>query len=393
MAPPATAPVRIASSAWTRAAPYLRALAIWLASRLVVFIGSAFGELHVKLGNATWLGGASWYHRLLRWDSEWYQIVATTGYSYDGNPTWMQNVVFYPLYPTLSRGLSALGVPIHDAMLLVSNAAAVAAVLLLFRLVRRSHGEGIALSAVALLSFFPASVFLSAGYTESLTLLLAVGFFIAIADGRFLTAAVLAGLASATRSSGVLLSLVLAFELARRLPRRAFLLRAPPLGLLATSGLWLYAGWMAYAFGDPLAFAKAQAAFHENTGFAERLVGALTLAPFRKFDPSDLSPAGLDQYFAVIFLMLIARCFLSRGIDRSMAVFAALVFALPYFTLCGGPAGFISMARFDVVSFPLFVAAATGLQRRPWAGPAIAGVLGGLLLMYTALFSQWQWIG
>jgi hypothetical protein len=70
-----------------------------------------------------------------------------------------------------------------------------------------------------------------------------------------------------------------------------------------------------------------------------------------------------------------------------------MVLALPYFTLCGGPEGFTSMARFNIVSFPLFIAIALLTDHRRWLVPGIVGIFGGLLLMYAALFSQWQWIG
>jgi hypothetical protein len=76
-----------------------------------------------------------------------------------------------------------------------------------------------------------------------------------------------------------------------------------------------------------------------------------------------------------------------------MTLFAAMVLALPYVTLCGGPAGFTSMARFNLVSFPLFMVMALLTDRRPWIVPGIVGIFGGLLLMYAALFAQWQWIG
>jgi hypothetical protein len=67
--------------------------------------------------------------------------------------------------------------------------------------------------------------------------------------------------------------------------------------------------------------------------------------------------------------------------------------ALPYFTLSGGPAGFTSMARFNIVSFPLFIVAAVLSERLRWARLSGVGVFGGLLLIYAALFSQWQWVG
>src|ERR1019366_1179418 len=165
------------------AGPYLKALAIYLCSRLVVFFGVMFGKAYIALGNDDWVAGRQWYHRLLRWDSEWYKIIASEGYSYDGDPHFKQTVVFYPLYSTLCRLVSeVLRIDVVDAMLLVAN---------------------------------------------------------------------LAGLAVATRSSGIVLFPVLLWELWRcRSPRR-FLIEAVPLSIIASSGLWLFIIYLGFAFGHP----------------------------------------------------------------------------------------------------------------------------------------------
>ena len=375
------------------AVQYLKALAIYLGSRLLVFLGTVLGKTYIPLGNDEWLAGPQWYHRLLRWDSEWYKIIASEGYRYDGDAGLRQTVVFYPLYPTLCRMVSeALGIDLVDAMLLVANLAAVTGILLLFKLIRARFDDRTALLTVAMISFFPSSVFLSAGYTEPLALLLMVGFFLAVAQERFLAAALLAGLAVATRSSGIVLLPVLLWELWRCRPPRRFLIEAVPLSIVATSGLWLYMIYLAFAFGHPMAFADGQTAFHENTTMSARLLSALTLEPFSKINLTDVSPAGLDQWFTLLFIALIV-CSWFAGISRGMTLFAAMVLALPYLTLSGGPAGFTSMARFNIVSFPLFVVMALLTRRWRWAVPGIVGIFGGLLLMYAALFAQWQWIG
>jgi len=376
-----------------RSAPYLMALAIYLCSRLVVFFGVAFGRTYIQLGNDTWLGGTQWYHRLLRWDSEWYKIIATEGYRYDGDPGLTQTVVFYPLYPALSHLVSEIfRIEIADSMLLVANLAAVAAVLLLFKLVRECFDERTALVTVAMISFFPSSIFLSAGYTEPLALLLMVSFFLAIARQRFFAAALFAGLAVATRSSGIVLCPVLLWELWRCRSPKQFLIEAVTLSIVATSGLWLYMIYLGIAFGHPMAFSDGQTAFHEGTTMPARLASALMLEPFRKINLTDISPAGLDQWFTLIFIALIMRSWFAP-VSRGMTLFSAIVLALPYLTLCGGPAGFTSMARFNIVSFPLFVVIALLTDRWRWAVPGIVGIFGGLLLMYAALFAQWQWIG
>ena len=373
--------------------PYLKALTIYLCSRLVVFLGVVLGKAYIPLANDAWLGGGQWYHRLLRWDSEWYKIIASEGYKYNGDPGLTQTVVFYPLYPTLCRLVSeVLRIDVVDSMLLVANLAAATAVLLLFKLVRERFGDRIALATVTMISFFPSSIFLSAGYTEPLALLLVVSFFLAVARERFVAAALLAGLAAATRSSGLLLFPVLLWELWRCRPPKRFLLEAVPLSIVATSGLWLYVIYLGLTFGHPMAFAEGQAAFHENTTLPARLLSALALEPFGKINLIDLSPAGLDQWFTLMFIALIVHSWFA-GIGRGMTLFAAMVLALPYVTLCGGPAGFTSMARFNLVSFPLFMVMALLTDRRPWIVPGIVGIFGGLLLMYAALFAQWQWIG
>jgi Gpi18-like mannosyltransferase len=373
--------------------PYLKALAIYLCSRLAVFLGVVLGKTYIPLGNDTWLGGDQWYHRLLRWDSEWYKIIASEGYKYNGDPGETQTVVFYPLYPALSRLVSeVLRIDLIDSMLLVANLAAVVAVLLLFKLVRERFDDRTALATVAIISFFPSSIFLSAGYTESLALLLMVSFFLAVARNRYLAAAMLAGLAVATRSAGIVLLPVLLWELWRGRSPRRFLIEVVPLSIVATSGLWLYIIYLGFAFGHPMAFADGQAAFHENTTMLARILSALTLEPFGKINLTDVSPAGFDGWFTLIFIGLIVASWFA-GISRGMTLFAALLLALPYLTLCGGPAGFTSMARFNIVSFPLFVVMARLTGRWSWAVPAIAGIFGSLLLMYAALFAQWQWVG
>jgi hypothetical protein len=372
--------------------PYLQALTIFVGSRLLVALAVAFGKIYIPLGSDPWDAGPRWYHRLLRWDSEWYQLIAAQGYAFNGDVGERQTVVFYPLYPMLARAVSAVtGLPVVDSLLLVANIAAIAAIMLLFRLVRSEFGDPVALLTVALVSFFPASVFLSAGYTEPLTLLWIVGFFLALRRQRFFAAAVLAGLAVATRSSGIVLWPVLLWEAWRHRDIRQFARDLVPLTVLATSGLWLYMLYLGLAFGRPLAFSDAQMAFHEGTTMLTRLVAALTLQPFLNLNLADASPAGLDQWFVLIALALLVRAWFRLG--AAMTLFSAGVLLLPYLTLSGGPAGFTSMARFNLVSFPLFIAAAELGIRAPWLMLAVIGALGGLLFMNAALFSQWQWAG
>ena len=158
--------------------PYCWAICIFCCSRAVVALGLVFSRKYLPTDADVWSAGPMWYHQLLQWDSEWYFKIVTEGYRYNGDPTIQQNIVFYPLYPILARGLATIsGLAPADALLLISNTAGLLAILVLFKLVREEFDDQVALATIALLSFFPASVLLSAGYTEPLVLLLIVCFF------------------------------------------------------------------------------------------------------------------------------------------------------------------------------------------------------------------------
>jgi hypothetical protein len=374
------------------AIPYLRVLAIWCASRAVVVLGTEFGKIYVLYSAGNWDAGPRWYHRLLRWDSEWYNIIASQGYSFNSDASLYHSVAFYPLFPLLARGVASItGLPTTDALLIVANLAALAAILLLFKLVRDEFGDRIALLTVTSLSFFPQSLFLSAGYTEALALLCVVGFFLVLRRQRFFAAAALAGLATATRSSGITLLPVLLWVLWQHRELKPFVRDAVPLVLLSTAGLWLYMLYLGVAFGHPLAFADAQSTFLGGTTLAERLINALTLQPFRSLRLMEATPYAFDQWVFLIAIVLIVRAWFV--LNFAMTMFAALVLLLPYLTHSGGPLGLLAMGRYNLVSIPLFIVTAGLLDRAAWLTPAVIGMLGGLLFVYAALFSQWQWVG
>ena len=85
--------------------PYCWAISIFACSRLVVALGLVFSQKYLTSSIERWSAGPLWYHQLLQWDSEWYFKIVKDGYQYNGDPTVQQNIVFYPLFPMLARGL------------------------------------------------------------------------------------------------------------------------------------------------------------------------------------------------------------------------------------------------------------------------------------------------
>jgi Gpi18-like mannosyltransferase len=372
--------------------PYFCAILIFLCSRVVVALGLVFSRKYLTIWPEVWSAGPFWYHQLLQWDSEWYFKIVTEGYRYNGDPTIQQNVVFYPLYPMLAWGLAAIsGLTPADALLLVSNVAGLLAIVALFKLVREEFGDQLALATTALLSFFPASVFLSAGYTEPLELLLIVSFFLVLKRKRYLSAALLAGLAVADRSTGIVLLPVLVWEMWLNRDHKPFFPALIPCVLLATSGISMFMIYLWYSFGDPLVFSEGQTAFHLGVTPVTRLVAALKFEAFTQMILNDWNPWGQASWFTLLFIVLIVVGW-SR-LRFSWILFAMSALLLPYLTLSGGPAGFTSMSRFNLVSFPLFVVLADLGMRARWLLVVAIGLLSAFLFMNAALFARRIWIG
>jgi hypothetical protein len=232
---------------------------------------------------------------------------------------------------------------------------------------------------------------LSAGYTEPLELLFIVSFFLALKRKHYVWAAVFAGLAVADRSTGIVLLPVLLCEMWLNRDQKPFLPLLLPCILLATSGLWLFMIYLWSSFGDALVFSQGQEAFHQGTSMVTRLGAALKLEPFTRMILNDWNPWGQDSWFTLLFIGLIAVGWFRLQV--SWALFATGVFLLPYLTLSGGPAGFVSMGRFSLVSFPLFVVLADLGLRAKWLLVGAMGLFGAALFMNTALFARRIWIG
>ncbi len=391
---------------WRTYNPYLVALAIFGSSRLVVIWAMYLAARIVRPANpgsdalTVPFASTSWYQYLLRWDSAWYATILNEGYKYNGNDLVQQPVNFYPLYPLIAKALTIFpGIDGLLALLVVANVAAVLSMLLLFAYVRKDHGDEVAFLTIAFFSFFPTSLFLSAGYTESLTLLLILCCFMALRWEQFFLAAAFAGLASATRSTGIVLLPVIIWELWCKFAadHRRLFSYALFCSIIATSGLWLYMFYQWSAFDSPLAFLTVRAAWETgggeiSGGISHNFISALLL---KGFSPLRLlihnpSPQTFDVWFFLLFLTLIL--IYRKWLPSSLYLFALGVLMLPYLTITGGPIRFRGMTRFILVAFPVFIVMAKFCKNRLWLVPCITGLFAAMLFTYSALYAQWHWV-
>jgi len=148
------------------------------------------------------------------WDGQWYQTIAEHGYPAtlprtEGGSVQQNAWAFYPLFPLLARvGMALTGLHFPAVGSTIALLCGAGAAVLMGLLLRERIGDPAAYLVVALWAAFPASVALQLAYTESLAMLLLVGYLYALARERWLVATVVALLLGLSRPIAVPLAVV-----------------------------------------------------------------------------------------------------------------------------------------------------------------------------------------
>lgn len=199
---------------------------------------------------------AVWGH----FDGTHYLKLAMEGYVDTGTQA------FFPVYPLLIHLLHSVGITYFTAARLISFVSLVGSLILLpYLFEKRSK-----MIALVLLTF-PTSFFFAGIYTESLFLFLTLSFFLSLKRQQFMSAAVLAGIATGTRLVGGCLVISLCIELYQHRKSWSEILLLTGIALSGLGGYMLYLG---LRFGDPFMFIHVQSLFG-----AGRSSGAIILLP------------------------------------------------------------------------------------------------------------------
>lgn len=309
---------------------------------------------------------------LASWDGAAYFDIARAGYA-RLDPSY---AAYFPLYPLLMSvgGLVGGGDAFIVVGLLVSNAACLAAAVLLPRLAGDDE-QRLGLRAAAYLLIFPTTIFLSALYADSLFIALAIASALAAQRSRWWASGFLAALAALTRPFGILAAAPLAVALWQRRGnaslRSQLTLLLPPVAL---------GTWVAYLYsvtGDPLAIVHGY-----TSGFTPR-------QPLQAFtDLLDPSVYGFPWFVAGSFALFVALTFVCwRRMSAGLAGYATLMMLV-----IGAAGSLASSMRYELAIFPAFVALAAvtdrAVLRIAWTIVSIS-----LALLFAAMFALYYWIG
>jgi Mannosyltransferase (PIG-V) len=334
-----------------------------------------------------------------RWDSYWFIQIARDGYGVQE-----QAAAFYPGYPALlavvGRALAGHYVP---AGIVVSLLASAAAFVLLQRLAEQLVGADAAFRSVLFLAFFPTTFFLSAVYSEALFLLLAVAMFLLAERGRLYEAAVLAGLAWLTRPTGLALLPALAvFALRDRGPWRSLPVLLVPPALFAVFPVVLRA-----QTGEALRFLHVETQWDRSLSPYGPLEGVYRGAQaawagvrqllqgsderwFWVQESADRVAVMNIELFALLVLFSVLTVVAWRRLGAPYGLFAASSLALPL-AVPTQAYPLLSLSRFGVVVFPLFIALAL-LASTPRRAALVTGTSAILLGVHLTQWALWQWV-
>jgi Gpi18-like mannosyltransferase len=331
-----------------------------------------------------------------RWDAENYIRIAQYGYQQ------IYDLAFFPLFPWLTAVLSY---PLGDwsyllSGMLISNAALLGTLFVLYTLAAEDWGEEIAHRTLWYFCLFPTAFFFFTAYNESLYLFFAAGTFLALRRQRWWLAGLLGLLAALTRSVGVFLVLPYLYELWSQ--RAQLLPLSPgkiwrnllPIALIPT-GTAIFALFCWFTFGDPLAFMKVQEHWSRTLSWPWQglwqAISALFLPSSQAFGSSNQAHLLLDLSAAIGFIALIVVGW--RKIRVSYSLWMACFF---FFTLLtpamAKPDILLSTQRFVLELFPAFITLALLGKSRPRLHQALILLFPTLQAVMGIAFLLTRWM-
>ncbi|MCO5220505.1 MAG: glycosyltransferase family 39 protein [Thermomicrobiales bacterium] len=417
---------------WNFAFPFI----VWLAHFLIVQITATLASIYGTDNSPTSqpyssqmpvppAPGGIWEHLVVpmrTWDGLWYRLISVEGYPREH--VW--NDAFWPLFPMSMRGLSRITrLPEDVSGYLIANISFFVALVLLYQLVRIEFDTPIARRTLWALALFPTSLFFTAVYTESTFLMLSVAAILCARLRKWWLAGVLGALAALTRSHGIFLVIPFAvlwvkqygFYVRAMIPK-GITVGMPLLGpiifgaylertqdnwrnFIEVQGAWNRTfSWpwrtfdcaingcvmTVHQYGEDRTF-QAQAV---DWGWIRQLIDnpSWSLVTSRAWRARAANGDVLELVSTILFIALIVVGFKVLPLYQSLYLVPGIL--IPLFQ----PSSvhpLMSIPRFGLVLFPLFIVMAILLRKR-WLYLPVAAISTILLILLTLQFSTWYWV-
>lgn len=309
----------------------------------------------------------------IRWDGPHYLEIAQYGYQKTGQESLF--IVFYPLYPFLTKLIAYLVPSLTASLILVSTLFTFTCAIILFELTLLDFNKRVAILSVWFLNIFPLSYFLQASYTESLFLTTSMATIYFFRTRQFLTSTFFGILSSLTRINGLLLPPFLFLEW--RFHKKGLL----PI-LLTPLGFVIYMAINYYYFGEPFYFFKPLVSNWYKRG-EWPWIGVLNAI-------KAVPPIGEPNFYIfsseviAIFFILIMTIYVLLKIRLSYGIY--MLFNLLLIT---STSFILSTPRYSLILFPIYIAFAT-IKGKIFL-IILSGIFIPMLLFLTWIYTQGKW--
>ncbi|MDZ7959377.1 MAG: hypothetical protein RMY34_16080 [Aulosira sp. DedQUE10] len=237
-------------------------ITMWLASRLIIAIAMLVIAPLVSTPSPGVDITFGW-DVFFAWDSNFYKIIATSGYEYSLEKK-QYLTAFFPLFSLLCRAFMSFGLTFEIAATLVNNFAFLVTLIVLYFWIEERYGTSASRWSVAVLAWCPYSIFGTVIYTEGLFLLCSTAALRAFDKQQHIWAGFWGALSTAVRLPGI--ALIPAFLFVSWKERRGF--KAYIASLAVGLGVFFYSLYCQIKFNDALAFVHAQKGWRDSAGFA-----------------------------------------------------------------------------------------------------------------------------
>ena len=359
------------------------AAAVWLASRVSVFITATYATWVLAGSSAAFLGTptpdagpiATWN----RWDVAWYASIARDGYGAAG---FESSYAFMPGFPSLLWGFGKLNVHPTLAGLLISLVAGLLAALALAALTERVGGRG-ELAVVAWV-LAPAAVYLAAPYTEALFCAFAFWCWRVARAGHWMAAALLCSGACLVRVNGLFLACALVV---------LFVTTRPP--------VWRRSAWLVLPFATCVTIL---AWFHTRTGSWTTWLDAQATGWDREFTPpwETLSATidyafriGMSATYSVQYRLELATMAIVVALGLVMLArrwWGEAAYVLLTAASLATSTVYYSVPRATLVLFPIWMLLGCWMTGRRWVQVAYVAVAAPLMAVGVVGFVTGRWI-
>lgn len=372
--------------------PLIQIIALFLIWRLIIEIVVWWAGVRVPDAGypyRTTVVGNPLFSYFAKWDAVYYHDIISGGYRSD-------ILEFLPLFPLIAKLINwVIGNHQLLAAAIAVNLSALGSCLMLYKLARLDEDENFAKRTVFFLLIFPSAFFLAAHYTESLFLFLSLLVFYFARKKLWWCSGIFGFLVSLTRITGILilpaLLVDLMFENWRKFKDKVNWKALIPLVFIPL-GLVLFIFYSSVAFNRPWAFLEAQKGFGRHLDL--NILHPVYNQVITNFIPPDVSKffeesaVNAFNYFLFWLLFIIFIVLLFKYSRPGYAVLGFLYFIIP--SLSGT---LISMNRFLLVLFPIYLLLAKIIKPGSFAEKAYIMLSFSLFILLTILFTNGYWVG